>query len=70
MSINLYTWSVKIFYQWWKRGGDEDGVWENISEKDTPQWLYVQEKIFPRSRQVCLYENILNKLGMRQRVII
>ena len=60
---------VRFFYQGWNKGGDEDGLRENISEEDTPPWFYMQEKQFPRSRQGFLYENIMNKLGMTQRVI-
>ena len=57
------------FYQGWKKGEYEDGVGGNIAEEDPLPWVDVQDKLFPRSRQVCLDEKILNKLGMTQRVI-
>ena len=51
------------------KGEDADGVRENISEEDPPPWVDVQEKLFPRNRQICLYEKIPKKFGMTQRVI-
>ena len=42
---------------------------DNIAEEDTPPWVYVQDKIFPRSRQLFLDKKILKKLGITQRVI-
>ena len=42
---------------------------KNISEEDPTTWVDVQEKIFPRSRKVCLNEKILNKLWMTQEII-
>ena len=66
---NTYTWRVYFFYQGCKRGEDKDVVRENISYEYPPPWFDVQWKIFPRSRQVCQYEKLLNNLAMIQRVI-
>ena len=41
----------------------------NITEEDPPLWVDVQEKLFCRSRQGCLDEKILKKLGTKQFVI-
>ena len=40
------------------------------AEEDSPPWVNVQDNIVPRSKQRCLDEKLLNKLGMTQRVII
>ena len=40
-----------------------------IYEEDSPPWVNVQEKLFPRISQGCLDEKIQKKLGMAQRVI-
>ena len=58
-----------FFYKGCKKGEDEDAVRKYISEWYTPPWVGVQEKIFPRSRQGCLDEKLLKKLGMTQCVI-
>ena len=44
-------------------------VRENISEENYPPWFDVQDNLFPRSRQVFLYEKLMKKLGMMQHVI-
>ena len=59
-----------IFLPKSKKGKDEDGVMENISEEDPPPWVYVQGKLFSRSRQGYFAEKILKKLGMIKCVII
>ena len=59
-----------MFYQGWKKGGNKDGVRENISEEDTPTWIYVKYNIFPRCRQGYLEEKLLKNLGMTQHIII
>ena len=42
---------------------------ENISEEDPHPWVYAKYNIFPRSRQGCLEEKLLNNLGMKQHII-
>ena len=42
---------------------------DKISEEDPTPWVDVQEKLFPRSSKQCLYEKLLKKFGMTQRII-